>query len=250
MKRITYIAIILFCVQATTAWGQNQAITEPQLFYTKRIQLGLNLNTSGLGGINFKYGWHKTGRKKNILDTEIARVRHPKETRIYGASENPQEYTFGRLNMAFFIRTGYGQTIMLTERPYKNAVGVNFNYAVGINTVLLKPIYLDISRRIESDPGKYIVQAERYNPEVHTDQNSIYGNSSFFEGISNTSAKVGGYARASLSVEWGAYPDEFHTLEAGITLDVFPDALPLMAYEARTKHFVLFYLGYSFGWNK
>lgn len=250
MKRITNILLILACFISGNVLAQNQAITEPQLFYSKRVQLGLNLNTSGLGGINFKYGWHKTGRIKNILDTEIARVRHPKETRIYGASENPQEYTYGRLNMAFFVRTGFGQTIALAERPYKNAVGLNFNYAFGLNTALLKPIYLDIFKAYAGENSRGFVKAERYDPAIHNDQSLIYGNSSFFEGIGNTKAMFGGYTRASLSVEWGAYPDEFHTLEAGVTLDVFPKALPLMAYEPDTRYFLLFFVGYSFGWNK
>lgn len=248
VKASQNILLILLLLTGGSAFAQNQVITEPQLFYTKRIQLGAHLNSAVRGGINFKYGWHQTGKKKRILDTELAYVRHPKETNIYGASQTPQEYSFGKLNSVFMLRTGYGQTFLITERPYKNAVGLNFNYSIGLATALLKPVYLDILN-ISNDQTRAFVRAERYDPDVHIYQNLIYGNSSFFEGIGNTQARFGGYGKASLAVEWGAYPDEFHTLEAGVSLDVFPTGLSMVARE-QTRSIVLFFIGYSFGWNK
>ncbi|MES2780482.1 MAG: hypothetical protein V4651_11350 [Bacteroidota bacterium] len=248
VKTSTFLCV-LFSLITLQAVAQNEAITEPQLFYRKRVQLGMNLNSSGLGGINFKYGWQKTGTKKNMLDIEFARLRHPKETRIYGQSETPNQYTLGRLNMLFSLRTGYGQTIFITERPYKNAIQLNFNYALGISTAILKPIYLDILYTNPDGYGNYVVP-ERYNQVKHANTSNIYGNSSFFQGISNTSLQFGAYGKASLSIEWGEFPDECHTVEAGVALDIFPDALPLMAYQPKTAYLVNLFIGYQFGWNK
>lgn len=233
-------------------FAQNEAITEPQLLYRRRMQFGANLNSTGLGGINFKYGWHKTGKVKNMLDIEFARIRHSKETRIYGASDNPRQYTFGRLNMAFFLRTGYGQNIAITERPYKNAASVHFNYSLGVTTAILKPIYLDI-RKIVTDPVRgtyFVVLSERYDPEKHTDQQSILGNASFTEGLGELTFTPGAYGRASLAVEWGQYPDEFKSLEAGIVVDAFAKPLPLMAFVPRDHYFFTLFLAFTFGFNK
>jgi hypothetical protein len=233
-------------------FAQNEAITEPQLMYRKRLQVGMNLNSTGLGGINFKYGWHKTGKINNMLDFELARIRHSKETRIYGNSDNPRQYTPGRLNMAFFLRTGYGQNIAITERPYKNATSLHFNYSVGISTAILKPIYLDV-RKIITDPirGTYnIVESERYDPAVHTDPQSILGNSSFTDGLGELSFTPGVYGRASLDVEWGQYPDEFYSLEAGVCVDYFAKPLPLMAFVPYDQYFVSLFLQFTFGFNK
>ncbi len=245
-------SFFLCCI--LTLWGihavaQNEAITEPQLFYRKRVMIGANLNSSALGGLNFKYGWQKTGLQKNILDIEFARLRHPKETRISGQSENPQQYTFGRLNMLFVLRTGYGRTIFLTERPYKNAVQFNFNYNIGLSSALLKPIYLDVYYPNSDGVGGFI-KSERYDPEIHTNQSRIFGNASFFKGMSETKIQLGAYGRASLSVEWGEFPDEFHCIEAGVTLDAFPQGLPLMAYQPENILLFNFFIGYQFGWNK
>lgn len=247
----TYLFLILL-IFSLESFAQNEAITTPQLMYRKRIQWGMNLNSTGLGGVNFKYGWHKTGRINNMFDVELARIRHSKEVRIYGESDNPRQYTFGRLNMAFFLRTGYGQNITITERPYKNAVSLHFNYSVGVTSAILKPIYLDIIK-IKTDPVRgqvRTVQPERYDPAVHDKQQSILGNSSFLEGMGNLSFTPGGYGRASLAVEWGQYPDEFKSLEAGFTVDAFYKPLPLMAFVPEDYYFFTLFLAFTFGYNK
>jgi hypothetical protein len=246
-KGFIYFAFILW--QLPSASAQNQAITEPQLFYRKSTQFGFNLNSTGLGGINFKHGWHRTGTIKNMLDIELARIRHAKEPRIYGASvDNPRQYTFGRLNMAFFLRTGYGQNITLTERPYKNAVSLHFNYSIGVSSAILKPIYLDILHQNDNRTG-YKVEPERYDPAVHTVQDRIYGNSSFSYGLDELKLYPGGYGRGSLAVEWGAYPDEFHSLEAGLVIDAFPKGLPLMAFVPADHLYYTLFVQYTFGFN-
>jgi len=218
----------------------------------KRVQWGMNLNSTGLGGIDFKYGWHKTGTVNNMIDIEFARVRHYKETRIYSSSpDNPRQYTFGRLNMAFFLRTGYGQNIAITERPYKNAASLHFNYSVGVCTAILKPIYLDIRKVIDPTGTPIaITVAERYDPAVITDKNTIMGNSSFTNGLDQLTFYVGGYGKASLAVEWGPYPDEFKSLEAGLVIDTFLNPLPLMAFVPPDYFFGELFLAFTFGSNK
>lgn len=243
--------LVGFLLGVPMLYAQNKAILEPELFYRNRIQFGANLNTSGLGGLNYKYGWHKTGKAKNMLDIEFARIRHPKETRIYGQSETPRKYTYGRLNMLFSFRTGYGQTIAITERPYRNALSVNFNYTIGLSTAILKPIYLDIFHpNLDGNGGS--IKPERYDPAIpnHNNQNYIFGNSTFFEGIENTQLKLGAYGKASVSVEWGEYTEDFQCLEAGVALDVYPSPLALMAFQPKNYYLINLFIGYSFGWNK
>jgi hypothetical protein len=251
MKVSSIIYFFLLMGLNGVAFAQNEAILEPEMLYRKSFQYGGNLNSTGLGGINFKYGWQKTGTQKHILDVELARVRHYKETRIYGASENPQQYTYGRLNMAFFLRTGLGRCIKITERPYKNAVGVNFNYSLGLTTAILKPVYLDVQHVYSDNTSRYYVTSEQANPDdPEQAQQNILGNASFFDGFSGIFLKAGGYGKCSISAEWGQYPDEFHTLEAGFTMDYFPSPLPLMAYVPENHFFFILFVGYSFGLNK
>jgi len=238
----------MFVIASHTS-AQNIAITETTIMYRKSVQLGGNLNSTGIFGLNFRYGWHKTAKKQGIFDFEIARIKDPKEYKIYGASDNPQRYSYGRLNMAFFLRTGVGRSIKLTERPYKNALGININYAVGISTAMLKPIYLDIYHPYTDRSGGY-VEAERYDPDIHNNPSLIFGNANFFTGINKSTFTPGGYARISLSAEWGQYNEEFHNLEGGLTFDFFPTALPLMAFSPERTQFLVLYIAYIYGFNK
>ncbi len=253
MRVVAKLCSLVFVFTALTAVAQNDLITEPTLLYRKRIQYGANLNSATLGGLNFKYQWQKTALLKNGFDLELARIRHPKEERVYGQSDNPKQYTPGRINMAFFLRTGYGQNVFITTRDYKNAVSLHYNYSFGVTTALLKPIYIDVFKLSQDPFGQDYIATEKYDPvNTHTTPYTIYGNATFTRGFNEMTARVGGHFKNSLSVEWGEYPDAFNSLEAGFCVDVFAQPLPLMADElAKNKqlYFTLF-LGFTFGQNR
>lgn len=252
MRLPVILSVIILLVAAQTALAQNDLITEPTLLYRKRIQFGGNINSAELGGINFRYQWQKTALLKNGLDIELARLRHPKESRVYSAiSESPRKFTPGRLNMAFFLRAGYGQNVFITDRIYKNSVSLHYNYQFGLTSAFLKPIYVDVSVR-NQDNREYIA-TERYDPVgAHSNPAVIFGNATFTEGFNDISTRLGGHFKQSLSVEWGQYPENYYTIEAGCVLDVFGRQLPLMADQfARNKSlFFTLFLGFNFGYNK
>jgi hypothetical protein len=252
MRVIAVLYLFLMVLATDTAMAQNDLITEPTLLYRKRILYGANLNSAELGGINFKYQWQKTHLLKNGFDIELARLRHPKEERVYSpVSQSPRRYTPGRINMAFFLRTGYGQNVFITRREYKNAISLHYNYSIGATTALLKPIYID-ARVISTDFNDHIA-TEKYDPvNKHKYPSDVFGNASFLKGFSELSARFGGHFKNSLSVEWGAYPEDFYSLEAGFVVDVFGRNLPLMADEFtknKNVYFTLF-LGFTLGHNK
>lgn len=253
MRVVAKLSTLVFVLMQLTAFAQNDLITETSLLYRKRIQYGAHLNSSSLGGINFKYQWQKTALIKNGFDVELARIRHPKEERVYGLSDNPKQYTPGRINMAFFLRTGYGQNLFITTRDYKNAASLHYNYSFGVTTALLKPIYIDVFKKSPDPFGQSYVATEKYDPvEKHTSPQTIYGNAAFTRGFGEMSARVGAHFKNSLSIEWGEYPDAFTSLEAGVCVDVFGQPLPLMAGElAKNKQiFITLFLGITFGQNK
>ena len=240
---------IFLLLGSISVYSQNAPITEPQLMYLKHIQFGVNTNTFRMGGVQFRYGWHKTGTVFNHFESELCRIKHPKEIRRSGFTEQPSQYSYGRMNMVFFWRNGFGQTINITERPYKNALGLNFVYTVGASMAILKPVYIDVFYPYtDGSPNGYLV-SEKYDPEKHQDIFRIYGNSSIFAGLGETKAQIGGYGRSGLQVEWGQYPDETRSLEAGITVDAFLNGLPMMAKQTYDSRFVGFYLAFNWGYK-
>ncbi len=252
MRVLAKMYVFVLVLAGFSAFAQNDLITEPTLLYRRRIQFGANLNSAELGGVNFKYQWQKTALQKNGFEVELARLRHPKEERVFSPiSESPRKYTPGRVNMAFFLRTGYGQNAFITDRIYKNSVSLHYNYSFGLTTVFLKPIYIDAS--VRSADNREYVATEKYDPVVkHNNPAVIFGNASFTRGFDELSVRAGGHFKNSLSVEWGQYPEDYYSLEAGFVVDVFPRELPLMSDQfAKNKNvFFTLFLGFTLGYNK
>jgi hypothetical protein len=231
-------------------FAQNAPITEPQLMYTQSNLMGVNLNSFKSWGLFYRYGWHKTGKQQSHLEIDFNRIKHPKEVRRQGYSESQSQYSFGRLNAVFFLRTSLGQTIAITERPYKNAIGLNFVYSLGASVAFLKPVYIDYYYPYDNTPGQGYLVSERYDPEKHTDIYRIFGNSAFTKGMGETQLKLGGFGRGGFQVEWGQYSDEIRCLEAGVTLDLFSSGIPIMAHQNNSQLFYGFYVSYNWGNRK
>lgn len=232
------------------AISQNAPITEPQLMYSQSHTFGISLNSFRSEGIHYRYGWHKTGKEQNHFEIDISRIKHPKEVRRQGFTEGQSMYSFGRMNVVYFARTNFGRTVTLTERPYKNAVGLNFVYSGGATFAFQKPVYIDVYYPSDFFPGEGYLISEKYDPDKHVDQFKIYGNSSFTRGFSDIKVNMGAFGRAGFQVEWGQYSDEIRCLEAGVTVDAFLQGIPIMAHQNYDQVFYGFYLAYNWGNRK
>lgn len=248
MQKRIYITFyfVLFFINFNIA--QNAPITDGELLYYKDFNIGFSLNTYGGGGMYYRHGWHKTGSIKNYIESDISYIRHPKEVWRYGYQENPSTFTFGRLNYTYFWRNSFGQKIELTERSYKNALGLNFIYNVGISLALLKPAYIDYF--ILNTDGTNSLLTEKYNPQKHSIEYRIYGNGPFLSGFNELDVKVGVFGRVGLNIEYGQYPDEYKSLEAGVTFDAFNEKLPMVNKAEQIQFFPAMYIAFNFGWKK
>lgn len=250
MRKVAIIFLWVSLFGVGNLFAQNAPINEPQLMYTQSNMLGVQVNSFKSWGLYYRYGWHKTGKEQNHLEIDFSRIKHLKEVRRQGFTESQSQYSFGRMNAVFFMRTALGQTIVITERPYKNAVGLNFVYSLGASTAFLKPVYIEVFYPYDNAPGQGYLVSERYDPEKHLDIYSINGNSAFTKGISETKLVLGGYGRAGFQVEWGQYADEMRCLEAGFTVDGFMEGLPIMARNNYDRMFYGLYVSYNWGNRK
>lgn len=62
--------------------------------------------------------------------------------------------------------------------------------------------------------------------------------------------KLGACGKAGLQVEWGPYPDETRSIEAGITLDAFSQGIPIMAHTNADQLFLGLYVAINWGKKK
>ena len=93
---------------------------------------------------------------------------------------------------------------------------------------------------------EYELTTEKYDPEEHFRDN-IYGRAAFTKGISETKVYPGLYAKAGFNFEFGNYTSIIKALEIGATVDIFPNPVPMMAYNDPEYWFLNIYLSVNFG---
>src|SRR5690606_4037741 len=95
----------------------------------------------------------------------------------------------------------------------------------GPSLAILKPVYLEIYYPTPDNQSGFLV-SERYDPAKHTDPTVIFGNSSFFKGLSEVQGKIGLHVKGSLQFDWSDYSDQVQSIELGTVIDAFGSTLP------------------------
>jgi len=219
----------------------------PQLNYFKYATGGLGMHNLGWYA-GAKIGKSKSRLTDQIWEFDLWRTRHPKEIRMSNPQFiNPRPYVFGKLNDLFLLHVGYGQQRLIFDKSEKSGVEVRYQWTLGPSIALLKPIYLDILYPLSpGDPFNLTTRTERYDPNRHF-ENNIYGSSRFATGLNEIGVQPGFYGKAGLIFEWGAFTEEVRVLEAGLSVDCFPQRLPVMTATPNPQFFFSFYLGFQLG---
>ncbi len=219
----------------------------PQLNYFKYATGGLGLHNLGWYA-GAKLGKSNSRLNDRIWEFDIWRTRHPKEIRMSNPQFiNPRPYVFGKLNDLFLLHIGYGQQRLIFDKSEKSGVEVRYQWSLGPSVALLKPVYLDILYPVNpNDPFLLTTRTERYDPSRHF-ENNIYGSSRFATGIDEVAVQPGIYAKGGMIFEWGAFTEEVRVLEAGLSVDFYPQRLPVMSGTTNPQFFFSFYLGFQLG---
>lgn len=210
--------------------------------------------TGGFGLHNL--GWYAGGKRATtksrlhdqIWEFDFWRTRHPKEIRMSNPQFiNPRPYVFGKLNDLFLLHMGYGTQRLIFDKSEKSGVEVRYQLSGGPSLALLKPVYLDVLYPVSpGDPFQFTTRTERYDPEKHF-ENNIYGSSRFANGLEEIALQPGLYVKGGVVFEWGAFTEEVRVLEAGLSVDIFPQRLPVMTSIPNPQFFFSFYLGFQLG---
>ncbi len=214
-----------------------------KVLYRNEASFGVFMHSAGGFGLAYRRGTHVTGKKKRMFETEALNFKHPKEVKSLNSySANTKGFFYGKLNSVLLIRSGVGYQNVLFEKSDKKSVEIRYSYFAGVSLAFAKPVYLEIKQGISSKAPT----TERYDPSIHT-IDEIYGKAPFFTGIENTVIYPAGYAKLALSFE---YADRFNALKAvetGVVVDVYPKAIPMMAFNNNQQVYVSLYLKMIWG---
>jgi hypothetical protein len=227
--------------------------------YLLRKEKSGNLMLHTLGyGAGYRFGINKTYFKNRMFEFDLLEMRAPNQARRYNENfPNPRSYVYGKLNSLYIIRAGIGRQHLINRKPYWGGVEVRGFYYGGLDIGLAKPIYLNIAYYSVIDNQIVVdrIALERYNPDEHfpyigVNLNclcDIYGRGPILSGFEKIKIYPGIYAKAGFNFEFSALNDRIKAVEVGGTIDIFPQKVPVMAFEDPELFFISGYLSFHFG---
>jgi len=244
MKKFLLISALFLLLKFSFAQGE---IDKVQKYGYRNINsYGLYINSNGFGA-SYQYKKRINFLNKNIFESDINWVRHPKETR----SSNPlfttqKQFVFGKLNSFYNLRFGYGRQKEMFGKFDKGGISIKHFYTAGLSFGFLKPVYYEI---LEPVPGEltFIIRTDKFDIAANHSIYDIYSKSSFLKGFDEISLTPGLYAKVGISFEYSNSNEFTQALEAGLAIDAYFDKIVIMAYENDNYIFLSLFLSYRFG---
>ncbi len=256
---IIFVLLLTIAFPATLlAQDGMEADTVDMGFLLRKEKSGnVMLHTLGYG-FGYRFGVNKTYYKNRMFEFDLLEMKAPEQTRRYNERyANPRSYVYGKLNSLFILRAGIGRQVLINRKPYWGGVEVRGFYYGGLDIGIAKPTYLYIAYYKVID-NQFILERnslERYDPITHfpyigVNTNclcEIYGRGPILSGFNKIKLYPGLYAKGGFNFEFSAQNDRIKAIDVGVTVDVFPKPVPIMAFDDPNYFFLTGYLGFHFG---
>lgn len=243
MKRFFFLLVIISFWQISFA--QIPARQENKAGFRSEVFGGLILHTNGWGG-NLTYSKFKTYKTYTLFSLDFVNIKNPKEYRIrYQVSPGSftSSFKYGKINSLYNVRLSYGKQRMLYEKQREKGVEMYFVWKAGLNTGIVKPIFLEISNL---DRGVSATSVERYDPDIHNESN-IFGRATLGRGLGQSKIAFGANINAGFKFEIANERENIFAIETGVIVDIFPTRVPILAYTEKELLFYNFYINILFG---
>ena len=250
MFRKYFLSILTLHLLSNFALGQNQVISDGyengttlNVLYRHDMSGKIYANTRGYG-VLFRQGKHVTAKTRSFYEIDIQSLKYPKEIKSQGEAQDKRRFVYGKLNSVFLLRVGLGLQNVLFEKADIKAVEVRYSYSIGPVFAFAKPYYLQVFKTSGAGQVDYVkFNAENFTP----DSGRIIGRGGYSKGLSEMKVYPGLNAKFNLSFEYAPYTNLIRAIETGISIDYFPKALPLIAYNPAENIIISLHVGFVFG---
>lgn len=209
-------------------------------------------------GAGYRFGFNKTYYKNRMFEFDLLEMKAPNQARRYNENfPNPRSYIYGKLNYLYILRAGIGRQHLINRKPYWGGIEVRGFYYGGLDLGFAKPSYLYIAYYSVNNNQIVVdrIPLERYNPDLHfpyigANPNclcDIYGRGPILSGFEKLKVYPGFYLKGGFNFEFSSENDKIQALEIGCTVDIFPKAVPVMAFRDPNLYFISGYLSFHFG---
>lgn len=227
---------------------------EGALIYQKQNIFGAKLYSDGWAAF-YEKGLMKTVNKTNLFSLEIGERKHPKEERITKSDGTgfflSKPIIYGKQNSFFFAKLGVGQSYLIGGKGNRNGVAVSAVYGAGVSLGFLKPYYVDVTDPISRQQStiKWLGNKTR-NDTLFLDPAAIDGGAGTFKGFNEMKLKPGLHAKTALRFDYGRYNEVVSAIEAGINVEYYFSAMPIMLLNEEKKFFANVFVAIEFGKRK
>jgi len=243
--------LVLCCLFSGISFAQDKPAlstdegTTLNVLYRNEGSGKVYANTRGIGAL-YRRGKHITAKTRSFWELDFQSLKHPKEVKVNGSSQDKKRFVYGKINQAFLLRGAVGQQKVLFAKADNKAVEVRYSYSIGPTLAFAKPYYVQVYRAQTGSGGQVTTDVVKFDSENFT-QDSVVGRGAFADGLAETKIYPGGSAKFNLSFEYAPYTNLIRAIETGISLDFFPKALPIMARNPAENLIVTFHVGFVFG---
>jgi hypothetical protein len=237
------LGIWLFHLIGGFIFAQGEIKLQERIFYRNEKSIGLSLNSNGFG-LSGRYAKRISARKKTIWEIDGANIKHPKEVRISNSYYNNRSFVYGKQNLFINLHGGWGKQHEMFRKVDRGGISIRRYFSVGPTLGFLKPIYYEVFKS-GGGVNDYYISEEKFDPSIH--YGYIYGRASFFKGFNEITVTPGIYGRFGLSFEYSKSDITIHAIETGISLDLFPRKMEIMATEDNDFYFLTLFVAYRFG---
>ena len=246
MKRFI-LGIGVLLTLGACAFAQGEILEQPRIFYRNERSVGAMMNSNGFGA-GFRYASRINARNKTIYELGFSSIKHPKEVKINNNySYSSKSFVFGKMNSFISLESGWGKQREIFRKVDRGGISIRRYFSFGPALGILKPIYYEVVQIPSGGTEQPYISKERFSTATH--YSNIYGKASFFKGISEISVVPGATGRVGVSFEYSTSDITIHAIETGVSLDIFPKRIEIMATDIEKNNFFFFtlFVSYRFG---
>lgn len=241
MKRGQLYILLILCAMAFPGKAQTQDSYE----YTTEFTWGINKNTFGglIGGLMFKKAYKISDRVLQTYGLEIMNVKHPQEQRQHSQSTG-NFFIYGKSNYLYALRFQYGRDLILFKKAPQQGVEIKAVFAIGPSIGVVAPYYVETG----GDAGGIVTLRRQYDPSIRMEE--IYGPGRLFEGLGESTLKLGANAKAAMNFELGTIKSQVTGFEAGFLLDAYTSQIELVPTAKNYSVFPVLFFTLFYGGRK
>lgn len=238
---------MVFSLISFLLYAQGELVDEPKILFRNESSFGLALTSTGWGA-NYVFGKHINNRNKDLYEIQFVEIKHPKEVKSTNPYyPNQKRFVFGKVNSFYNLRFGYGKQKKLFSKVDRGGIEIRMFYTGGLSLGFEKPIYYEVidSLAIVNNVSYLITGTTKFNPNIHSPYD-IIARAGFLKGVNETKLVPGIYGNMGFGFEFSESDKVLNSLEAGLTIDLFPKSIEIMS-DKDKFYFVSLFVCYRFG---